>query len=145
MEKGLEEHSLGWKINLQLPGGREGYGFKVYTDGFAVLWNEDHDRRIFDAVSQLSSLDLLQHVVFLQKHKGWLTIALNTTSKKIWELFPPELTILEQDNWFVHLKSVCDIQDVSNLLSDRTDETRYKFTQGYITQFCAYWKIPMRK
>jgi hypothetical protein len=57
--------NLSWKINLKLRS-ESGYGFKVYTDGFAILWDESYDARVLDTIEKLSELDLLKHVVLIQ-------------------------------------------------------------------------------
>ena len=104
---------------------------------FAVIWDEDHDRRIIPVIEEMLMASLLPGVQFIGEHKGTLTIIL--AARTYWvidlEAFKVKVTSLTQaagDFWDVRVGMFdhspnnlrighqCDFQDILGLAEDAT-------------------------
>lgn len=104
---------------------------------FAVIWDEDHDCRVIEAIEKLYARGLLSPVLFVGERKGNLNLLLQddtrrTLSRKRFKNYMDEVERVSEDIsgdfWPAHTgfyRSISDIEDISIIHDEPREVLRY--------------------
>lgn len=107
----------------------------AYFD-FAVLWDEDHDKRVIPVLEALYQKKLLVNYVVVGERKGGLTAVLKPNRQKTSYTSVPELLFAEGDPWSGATKTIKEVGD-----GRLTNGTLQKEVEDYINGIIAKWHL----
>lgn len=141
-------------LGLKLNGVRKN---KIYVQDFAVLWDEDHDKRVILVAEALLVENMFSHVLFIGEREGSLSLVLNTDT--IGENF-------DEDRYIKRVEDVCcksnggdywpcelyGMSRVSSILTETYTESNIggllndgeESTLAYLRSIDAVWRLGVK-
>lgn len=75
---------------------------KAQVHDFAVIWDEDHDRRIFDVIEEIYMAGSLAPIQFIGERKGFVSVVFASRFK--WYREEKDVTF---HNWIRRIEKIC--------------------------------------
>ncbi len=130
--------SLCWSdYNLSV---EEGTLHQSYYHDLCVVWDEDHDERIFELINILHINGLLPAINYIGERKGAVSIIINPNirrssrqyfEERFFEIFGGETVTLPSDQWHVEFCGEDDLQG-SYILGNSTESQLFVFSVNHL-------------